>query len=57
MSVEELWKKLKNGESSSLLKKHLTEPIFNKIKNKVTYMNGTFADCIEAGKGISVSLL
>ncbi|OWF37579.1 Taurocyamine kinase [Mizuhopecten yessoensis] len=49
MSLEELWKKLKNGESNSLLKKHLTEPIYNKLKDKVTYLKGTLADCIRSG--------
>ncbi|XP_069141300.1 taurocyamine kinase-like [Argopecten irradians] len=49
MSLEDLWNKLKNGDSPSLLKKHLTEPIYNKLKNKVTYLKGTLADCIRSG--------
>lgn len=49
MSLEELWTKLKNGESHSLLKKYLTEDVYKKLKDVKTKLGGTLADCIRSG--------
>jgi len=50
LSQEELWKRLNSSNSGSLLKKHLTPTVYNKIKDKVTSFGGTLADCIRSGK-------
>jgi hypothetical protein len=49
MSLEELWTKLKNGESHSLLKKYLTEDVYKKLKDVKSKLGGTLADCIRSG--------
>ncbi|XP_062591518.1 taurocyamine kinase-like [Saccostrea cucullata] len=46
--LEDLWKKLQ-GESKSLLKKHLTEKVYNETKGRKTKLGGTLADCIRSG--------
>jgi len=49
-SLEELWNKLKAAtDSKSLLKKNLTEDIYNKLKDVKTKFGGTLADCIRSG--------
>lgn len=48
--VEELWAALQKGKSSSLLKKHLTEDRYKKLKDKKTSLGGTLAQCISSGK-------
>lgn len=51
MSVlSDLWGKLKAASGSkSLLKKHLTEERYLKLKNQETSYGGTLADCISSG--------
>lgn len=48
--LPELWKKLSEGESKSLLKKHCTKEVYEKLKDKKTKLGGTLADCIRSGK-------
>lgn len=49
--VEELYQKLTEAENcKSLLKKHLTKDVFEKLKDKKTSLGGTLADCIRSGK-------
>merc|ERR1712150_336209 len=45
----ELWEKLNKGESHSLLKKHLTPELFEKLKSRKTKLGGTIYDCIRSG--------
>ena len=49
-SLEELWKRLSTGDTHSLLKKHLTPTVYNKLKNVTTNFGGTLADCIRSGE-------
>lgn len=51
-NVDELYKKLNSGESHSLLKKYLTQPVFDKLKGLKTKLGGTLADCIRSGKKV-----
>lgn len=48
--LADLWGKLSGGESKSLLKKHLTKEVYEKLKDKKTKLGGTLADCIRSGK-------
>ncbi|KAJ8315076.1 hypothetical protein KUTeg_007226 [Tegillarca granosa] len=48
-TVEELFKKLDEGESHSLLKKYLTKDLFLELKDKKTKLGGTLKDCIISG--------
>ncbi|XP_045196942.1 arginine kinase-like isoform X1 [Mercenaria mercenaria] len=50
-SLDELWHRLLNSGShcKSLLKKHLTQPVYNKYKDVVTDYGGTLRDCIASG--------
>ncbi|XP_064610968.1 arginine kinase-like [Liolophura sinensis] len=49
-SLDELWEKLCAAEDSkSLLKKHCTEDVYNKLKDKQTKFGGTLAECIRSG--------
>ena len=48
--LEELWKNLHDGESRSLLKKHLTPEVYKLLKDRKTKLGGTLADCIRSGK-------
>ncbi|OWF45839.1 Arginine kinase [Mizuhopecten yessoensis] len=49
-SLDELWGKLKAAtDSKSLLKKNLTEEIYNELKDKKTGCGGTLAECIRSG--------
>lgn len=47
--LADLWGKLSGGESKSLLKKHLTKEVYEKLKDKKTKLGGTLADCIRSG--------
>ncbi|KAL4233585.1 Creatine kinase S-type [Mactra antiquata] len=47
--VESLWGSLQSGGSKSLLKKHLTEDVYNQLKDKKTTLGGTLAQCISSG--------
>lgn len=47
--LEEGFKKLQSSDSKSLLKKHLTADVFNKLKNKKTSFGSTLLDCIQSG--------
>ena len=48
--LEAMFKKLNESEEcKSLLKKHLTKEIFEKVKDKKTALGGTLADCIRSG--------
>ena len=50
-SVDELYKKIKSSKDcKSLLKKHLTQQRFDKLKCLKTKYGGTLADCIRSGK-------
>ncbi|VEN62731.1 unnamed protein product [Callosobruchus maculatus] len=49
--LETGFKKLKESDSKSLLKKHLTQEIFDNLKTKKTPTFGsTLLDCIQSGK-------
>ena len=53
VEAEELFKKLSSAENcQSLLHKHLTQAVFDKIKEKKTGLGGTLADCIRSGESI-----
>ena len=47
--LADLWEKISKGESKSLLKKHLTPEVYEKLKDKKTKLNGTLAHCINYG--------
>lgn len=49
--LAELWGLVSsNKDSKSLLKKHLTKEVYEKLKDKKTKFGGTLADCIRSGK-------
>lgn len=49
--VDELWKSLSGQkDSKSLVKKHLTKELYEKLKDKPTSLGGTLAQCISSGK-------
>lgn len=52
--LEAAWKKLSSTESKSLLKKYLTQDIFDKLKTKKTSFNSSLLDVIQSGRSISV---
>jgi len=45
----DLWDKLNKSDSQSLLKKHLTPALYEKLKDKKTKLGGTLAHCINSG--------
>ncbi|XP_064602843.1 arginine kinase-like [Liolophura sinensis] len=47
--LPELWNKLSSTDSQSLLKKHCTQEVYDKLKDKKTSNGGTLADCIRSG--------
>lgn len=47
--LEEYFAKLSSSNSKSLLKKHLTRDIFNKLKTRRTSYGSTLLDCIQSG--------
>lgn len=47
--LEDGFTKLSKSNSKSLLKKHLTREIFNKLKSKRTSFGSTLLDCIQSG--------
>ncbi|XP_033742328.1 arginine kinase-like [Pecten maximus] len=49
ISVEDHWNRLKHAQSTSFLKRNMTELIFRELKDKLTYFNGTLLDCIQGG--------
>jgi len=49
ISQDELYARLRNSNSGSLLKKHLTPSVYEKLKDKVTTYGGSLADCIRSG--------
>ena len=55
MDVDSLFDKLKNAgpNCKSLLKKYLTQPVFDKLKKKTTDYGGTLAHCIRSGKKLA----
>jgi len=48
--VADLWKSLQAADSKSLLKKHLTESVYNALKDKKTSLGGTLAQCMSSGE-------
>lgn len=49
--AEELFKMLTSDPNChSLLRKHLSQAIFDKLKEKKTSLGGTLADCIRSGE-------
>ncbi|XP_076089779.1 arginine kinase-like [Mytilus galloprovincialis] len=48
-SLDELYNKLKKGDSHSLLKKYLTQDVYDKLKGLKSKLGGTLADCIRSG--------
>jgi len=48
-AIEEAWAKLKSTESKSLLKKYLTQEIFDKLKGLKTGLGATLLDVIQSG--------
>lgn len=49
--ADRLYKLLKDATNSkSLLKKHLTDNIYNRLRGLKTKFGGTLADCIRSGK-------
>lgn len=49
--AEELFKILTSAtDCHSLLRKHLTQAVFDKVKEKKTSLGGTLADCIRSGE-------
>lgn len=50
LPVDELWKKLQDATScNSLLKRNLTQSIFDQLKGLKSKFGGTLADCIRSG--------
>lgn len=49
--LEDGFQKLCASNSASLLKKHLTKDVFDKLKNKKTSFGSTLLDCVQSGKG------
>lgn len=47
--LEEGFRRLANSTSQSLLKKYLTQGIFDKLKTKKTSFGSTLLDCIQSG--------
>lgn len=47
--LEAAYAKLAASDSKSLLKKHLTKPIFDSLKNKKTSFGSSLLDCIQSG--------
>lgn len=47
--LEESFAKLQSENSNSLLKKHLTKEVFEKLKDVQTPMGSTLMDCIQSG--------
>ena len=50
--IADLWASLdgQKGEHKSLVKKHLTKELYEKLKDKSTSLGGTLAQCISSGK-------
>ena len=49
--TDELWGSLSGQkDSKSLVKKHLTKDVYEKLKDKKTSLGGTLAQCISSGK-------
>jgi len=49
LSIEELFLKLQESESNSMLKKHLTKDIFEALKDKKTKQGCDLKSCIQSG--------
>ncbi|XP_068214768.1 arginine kinase 1-like [Palaemon carinicauda] len=49
VSLEEEYEKFANAESSSLLKKYLTQEVFDDIKHRITAGGANLHDCIKSG--------
>ncbi|XP_065219264.1 arginine kinase isoform X2 [Planococcus citri] len=47
--LEDGFKLLRNSDSKSLLKKYLTQDVFENLKNKKTSYGSTLLDCIQSG--------
>lgn len=47
--LEDGFQKLCASNSGSLLKKHLTKEVFDKLKNKKTSFGSTLLDCVQSG--------
>ncbi len=47
--LESAFEKLQNSDSQSLLRKHLTRDLFDKLKVKKTSYGSTLLDCIQSG--------
>nr|BAE16974.1 arginine kinase [Abyssogena kaikoi] len=47
--IDELWNKISKSDSQSLMKKHLTQAVYDDLKNKKTSLRGTLAHCINSG--------
>ena len=54
--IDELWKSLdgQKGDHKSLVKKHLTKELYEKLKDQKTSLGGTLAQCISSGKFLRV---
>ena len=52
LGLDELWQRLSDAppECHSLLKKNLTQEIFDELKDKTSAFNGRLEDCIRSGK-------
>jgi len=48
--LEAGFKKLAASDSKSLLKKYLTQEVFDALKTKKTSFGSTLLDCIQSGK-------
>jgi len=48
-SADDLYKKTSDTNTKSLMRKHLTPQLFQKLKGRVTNYGGTLADCIRSG--------
>lgn len=55
--LEDGFTKLAASNSKSLLKKHLTREIFDKLKNLKTSFGSTLLDCVQSGKFFIKKLL
>lgn len=50
--LEEGFKKLSSSNATSLLKKHLTKQVFDRLKNRKTSFGSTLLDCVQSGRKI-----
>lgn len=54
VKLENGFKRLSTSTSQSLLKRYLTQALFDKLKNKKTSFGSTLLDCIQSGNTLLI---